>query len=352
MINPFGIGDVLFSTPLIRNLKENFPHSKFYYLCNKRVYPVIRNHPLIYKTFVYERDEFEEARNKSKFLWCSKYLQFIRDIKKEKIDISIDLSLNSQFGFLSWAFGIKERLGLDYKHRGRFLTKKIKISGFEDKHVAEYYLDVLRLLNLSFKACPLEVYTDAEGKLWAKNFMEHNMISENDLILGIAPFGGEAFGAKAYIKRWPQDKYSLLIGRLINELKAKIFIFAGPKEKKEVNDIMYFIGKNKNCYEFTDCSLNKIIALVEKCSLMISNDTGPLRFADALGKKIVALFGPVDDRVYGLYPYDPLKHTIIKKDLACRPCYKRFRLPECPYDQRCLKDISVDEVFAAVKKLI
>jgi len=352
VINPFGIGDVLFSTPLIRNLKDNFPQSEFYYLCNKRAEPIIKNYPLINKSFVYERDEFEAVRKRSKLQWFSKYLKFISDIRKERIDISIDLSLNSQFGFLARAWGIRERLGLDYKGRGRFLTKKVKIEGFEDKHVAEYYLDLLGLLRLSPESYPMEVYTDKESKLWVDNFIEQNRISNKDLIIGVAPCGGEAFGDKAYVKRWPPDKFSLLIRRLIDDYKAKIFIFAGPKEKKETFDILSKIESKKACFEFTGCSLNKIIALVDRCNLVVANDTGPLRFANALGKKIIALFGPVDDKVYGLYPNDPLKHNVIKKDLACRPCYKKFRLPDCPYNRKCLNDITVDEVFNAVASLL
>jgi len=111
IINPFGIGDVLFSLPLIKNLKESFPTSKIFYLCNKRTYPVLENNSLINKTFVYERDEFEAVKKISKVLWIKKIRKFILEIKKENIDIAIDLSLNPQFGFFSWFAGIKKRIG-------------------------------------------------------------------------------------------------------------------------------------------------------------------------------------------------------------------------------------------------
>ena len=87
IINTFGIGDVLFSTPLLSNLKENFPEAKIFYLCNRRVYSVLKNHPLIEKIFIYERDEFEEVRKQSKLVWLKKIFAFICDIKKEKIEV-------------------------------------------------------------------------------------------------------------------------------------------------------------------------------------------------------------------------------------------------------------------------
>jgi len=321
-------------------------------MCNKRTYPILKNHPLIEGVFIYERDDFEKIRKKSKILWIKSFLSFFEEIKKNKIDVSLDLSLNSQFGFFSWWAGIKKRIGLDYKKRGRFLTHKIKIDGFEDKHVVEYYLDLLSLFDVPVKKYPLEVYTDRESKRWVQEFLKKNDLG-NDLKIGIAPCGGQAFGSQAYIKRWPKEKFSHLAMRLIKEFNAKIFLFAGPKEKAEVYNIIETLNKyNINCHEFTDLPLEKMIALIETCSLIVGNDTGPLRFADALKKKIIVLFGPVDERVYGPYPYEPHRQAIIKRDLACRPCYRKFRLPQCPYDKKCLRDIEVEEVFEAAKTLM
>ena len=101
IINPFGIGDVLFSTSLIQNINEFFPDSKINYLCNRRAYPVLENHPLVNRIFVYERDEFEVIKQKSKSKWLMAIGRLISQIRKEKIDIVFDLSLNSQFGFFA-----------------------------------------------------------------------------------------------------------------------------------------------------------------------------------------------------------------------------------------------------------
>ena len=352
IINPFGIGDVLFSTPLIRNIKEEFPLAKIFYLCNKRTAPLLETNPLVYKTFVYERDDFDKLRKTSKALWIKTSMAFLSQIKKEKIDAALDLSLNSQFGFFAWYAGIKKRIGLDYKKRGRFLTHKIKIDGYNDKHVVEYYLDLLSLLGIDAKKCGLEVYPGRKSELWSNEFIDRENL-KGKLIIGIVPCGGEAFGKDAYIRRWPQDKFILLIRRMIKEFEATVFIFAGPKERKEVKSMLSSLGEAAlRCYEFTSMSLNKIIALIDKCSLVVANDTGPMHFAQALGKKIVTMFGPVDERVYGPYFYKEGRTVVLKKDLPCRPCYKKFKLPACPYDKKCLKDISVNEVFDAAKRLI
>ena len=73
--------------------------------------------------------------------------------------------------------------------------------------------------------------------------------------------------------------------------------------------------------------------------------------AVALGVKTVSMFGPVDEKVYGPYPSNE-KHAVIKKDLPCRPCYKAFKFTGCSNNRKCLKDITVDEVYGQVKGLL
>jgi heptosyltransferase-2 len=104
-------------------------------------------------------------------------------------------------------------------------------------------------------------------------------------------------------------------------------------------------------FDFSECSLEKTVALIKRCHLFISNDSGLLKFADGLGKKIVALYGPIDEKVYGPYLSDN-RSIILKKDLPCRPCYNNFRLQACSRDRECLKSISVEEVFEAAVKLL
>jgi len=352
VINTFGIGDVLFSTPLLRNLHNNFPAAKIYYLCNKKTAPILKVNPLIQKVFIYERDEFVAEQKKSFFAGIRKYQRFISEIRKEKIDCAIDLSLNTPFGLFALLAGIKKRYGLDYKKRSKFLTRKVEIDGFIDKPVADYYLDTLKLLDIPVNRCNLEVYTDSDSREWTEQFFRKNGISKEQLVIGIAPCGGDAFGKDNYLRRWPPERFSLLIDRLIGESKAKIFIFAGPKEKNDINGIINLLKDKKDVFEFSDASLEITVALVERCGLFISNDTGILRFADGLNKKIVALYGPIDEKVYGPYPVQDGRVAVLKKDLPCRPCYNKFRLAGCSNDKKCLKDITVDDVLSAAKKLL
>lgn len=352
IINPFGIGDVIFSTPLIQNLKDSFPNADIFYLCNRKASPVLENHPFIKKIFIYDRDEFVAEQKKSFFKGIKKYWQFISQIRREKIDCAIDLSLNTPFGFFALLGGIKRRCGLDYKNRSFFLKKKIKIEGFTVKHVADYYLDTLQLLDLPIKKCNFKVFVDPGNKKEAEEFLKENNIFADSLVVGIAPCGGDAFGRDNYLRRWPPEYFAKLIDRLTQDLKAKVFVFAGPKEKQDIQGIIDLLKNQNNVFEFSHTTLKTTIALVDRCQLFISNDTGILRFAEGLDKKIVALYGPIDEKVYGPYFSQNNQAITLKKDMPCRPCYNKFRLVTCKNDKECLKSISVDEVMEAVNKLL
>ena len=135
---------------------------------------------------------------------------------------------------------------------------------------------------------------------------------------------------------------------LQKELKARLCILLGPKEK----DIGKAFSESSNLVVFSPSTIMQAAAIIDRCNLFISNDSGLLRIANALDRKIVTIFGPVDEKTYSPYPFNPEQHILIKKDLPCRPCYKKFRLPECLYQLRCLESITVDEVFDSAKGLL
>ena len=352
IINPFGIGDCLFTTPLMSLLRDHFPAAKIYFLCNQKTYPVVRDHPLVEKAFIYERDDFVKIRKISFLQWVRAYAAFIAAIRRERIDVCLDLSLNTQYGFYAWAAGIRRRFGLDYKKRCFFLNKKIPISGFNDKHVADYYLDTARFLDLPAFRHSMSIGIGAQDKIWAEDWISRHKIREFPMIIGVAPCGGDSFGPNAYIKRWPADHYSALIGHLREKYNAAVLVFAGPKESSDANAIIGCAGSGQGVYDLSNTTLGQTMALIAHCSLFIGNDTGALRFADALGKKLIAFYGPGDDTVYGPYPYEKGRTVVLKKDLACRPCYKRFRLSACEHDRECLRSISVKEAFDAAQTLL
>jgi lipopolysaccharide heptosyltransferase II len=349
VINPFGIGDVLFSTPLLRQLHEAHPGAKIYYLCNRRTSTFLKSHPLITKLFIYERDEFRAAEKRSFWEGAWMLISFLNEIRKEHIDVAIDLSLNTKFGLYALLAGIPVRAGFDHKKRGRFLNRKLPLAGFDSKNVIEYYLDILSLIGIQPRISPMEIYSDETSRSWAQQ-----IVKPGKLVIGIAPCGGQAFGASAGLKRWPEGHFVELINRLVERYHPQILVFAGPNEKVEMERILSRLNLEARevIQGFADRSFEEIVALTGLCDFFISNDTGLLRVAIAFGKKTLAFFGPADERVYGPFPVNPERHRVLTHPVSCRPCYKHFRLPECQRQVACMTGVSVDEAFRACGELL
>jgi len=346
IINPFGIGDVLFSTVLVRQLRKDNPDSYIAYICNLKVKDILITNPDINEVFVFERDEYRNEWKRSKIAGIKKFLGFWREIKKKKFDVVYDLSLGKEYAFFCWRAGIKDRRGFNYKGRGRFLNYKILFDGFNDKPVAEYYLDLLLVrrtgpLSHSANGNTVLVTTD-EDRRYISNFLSQAGVKDNDILIGIAPGGGMSFGLKNQDRRrWPVEKFSALADKIVEKFNAKIILIWGPGEEGLVKEIASLMKQKLLIAPAT--KIREMAELCGICKLIICSEGGPLHIANSQGVKTISIFGPVDEKAYGPYPKSG-KSTIVTSNVSCRPCYKKFKLPECD-NKECLENISVDQVF-------
>lgn len=350
IINPFGIGDVLFTTPVIRAIKEGIPNSFIGYWCNERVKSIIKDDPNINKIFPISRGDIKKISDISKWQGIIKSLGLYRQLRKEKFDVALDFSLDHRYGLISKAAGVKRRIGFNYKNRGIFLNHKINLSGYQAKHAVEYYLELLKFLNIKAKDKNLYLCVNGKSRIKAKAIFKHAGITDSDLVIGVAPGAGGSWGKDAGLKHWPALRFAQVTQRLSAELGARIIVL-GDETERPLADVIVNSSKNKPVDLAGKTSLEEFAAIIENLNILVTNDGGPLHMAVALGVKTVSIFGPVDDKVYGPYPPSE-KHIVIKKDLPCRPCYYNFKMPVCEQNRGCLKAISADEVFGAVKKLL
>ncbi len=350
IINPFGIGDILFTTPVIRAIRQEYPDSYIGYWCNQRVKPLLESNPRINKLFALSRGDLKKIYRESFLAGLWNTLQLAWQIKGGNFNICFDFSLDHRYSLLAKIIGIRKRIGFNYKGRGRFLTDKIDISGYSDKHAVEYYLDLLRVLGIEAKDKSLELLVSSSVEAKARNFLAARGIEKNDLVVGVAAGAGGSWGKDAGYKHWPALKFAQTADKLISELKAKVVIL-GDETEQPISDVIINAMRNKPVDLTGRVKLEALPAVIKSFNLLISNDGGPMHMAVALGVKTVSIFGPVSELVYGPYP-EHINHVVLKWDMQCRPCYKNFRLEPCDKDKECLKSISVEEVFAAACALL
>lgn len=351
IINPFGIGDVLFTTAVISNIKVHYPESIVGYWCNERVKGILENNPCIDKVFALSRGDIKKIYQKSKLEGMRRALGLYLGLKRERFDISLDYSLDHRYSLVSKLIGIKRRIGFDYKNRGRFLTDKLNLDGYADKHVVEYYLDLLKFINIEPCRFNLELNVTEANKIRSRKILTNYGINNNDSLIGIAAGAGASWGSDAALKHWPAANFARLADKIINNYHARILILGDELERPIVdtiikrmdNPVIDLAGKT---------TLEDLVALIDNLNILISNDGGPLHIAAALGKKTVSFFGPVDPKVYGPYPPDEKCHIVLSKTLDCSPCYRNFRLSSCQRSKECLETIDVEEAWEAVKRLL
>jgi lipopolysaccharide heptosyltransferase II len=350
IINPFGIGDVLFTTPVIRAIKNTWPDASISYWCNERVREIFENNPDIDKVFALSRGDLKRVFSQSKINGIKKLLSLFFKIKKGKFDIALDYSLDHRYGLIAKLAGIKRRIGFNYKFRGRFLTERIDLDKYSGKHIVEWYLSLLKFLEIKPKESHLEIFVPKKDKEAALRLLSEAGISYNNLIIGIAPGAGASWGKDAAFKHWPAENFACLIDLLHDKLGAKVVVL-GDFLEKHIAETIRKSAKNKFIDLIGVTDLGSLIAVIGNLRLLIANDGGPMHIAAALGINTVSIFGPVDEVVYGPYPASD-KHIVIKSSVSCRPCYQNFKLPICQKNKECIKSITVEEVFDAARRLI
>ncbi len=339
IVNPFGIGDVLFTMPLVDALKERYPSAAISYIGNARTEPLLSNDPRFEKVFRYERDEFFLVYKESPLKFLRKWFDFAQELRARRFDTAFDLSLGSPLALaLVWA-GIPHRIGYDYKGRGRWLTQKMPLKGYEGRHVAEYYLDLLK----GPRSGRMVLSLSSQDHAWALEFMRVHRLEARGFIV-IHPGGGASWGKGAGLKRWPAVNFAKLADKMIEKGACPI-ILMGDKNEVVLCEEVAGLMEHKPIVVAGLMNITEAAALMKAARLVVVNDGGPLHVAVAAGAKTASVFGPVDPGVYG--PYPPEGHIVIQKGLACQPCYRNFRMSDCEH-QLCLKSLSVDEVFRKV----
>ncbi|HEX9780139.1 MAG TPA: glycosyltransferase family 9 protein [bacterium] len=350
IINPFGIGDVLFSTPVIRALRAAFPRARLSYLCNRRTEAVLRRNPHLDQLFVYEKDELDA-------LWKSRPLaalgalgRLLIGIRRARVDLALDLSLVEQYSFILSLLGVRRRMGYAYRRRGRFLTRRMRIAGFDGRHVIEHHASLMAALGFKLDDRRMELSLTDEDRRRADARLREMGTPEGKPCVALMPAGGVSWGAEAQYRRWPQAHFAAA-GREFARRGYAVLVLGEEADRTVCAAMTRAIGEGA-----LDASgrttLGEFVAILSRCRLVLANDGGPVHLAVTQSVPTVAIFGPVDPRVYGPYPPGPSRRAVHIQGLPCRPCYHRFRFPPCPYDRACLRELSVEDVLAACDEVM
>ncbi len=350
-VNPFGIGDVLFTLVAVEAVRKKYPDAFIGFLCNERSCGLVRLNPSIDRTFVFNRDRFRRLWVRHPLLVYKKIRALMALIKEDHFDTLFDVSLGREFAFFAMLAGIRTRIGFDFKRRGLFLTQKKSIAGYEGAPVAEMQLGLLKLLGISYEKIGARIpfLISESSKAEMRRTLAAAGMGDAKRVIAVVPGGGKSWGQNAHYKQWDADRFVETANQLGEQTPSSFLILGGADEIPLLRSVS---GKIKHrCLQVAGEPFERVCAALLHCQFLLGNDGGLVHLAHALGVKTVSIFGPVDEKVYGPYALGPGEGEIVTEEVPCRPCYHRFRFPPCAHDRQCLDKLSVGKVLEAIKRI-
>ena len=326
------MGDALLTTPVVHSIRKNFPNSRITVLAKSWVAPIFEANPDVSTVIVYHTPGIHQGmRGKWKLA---------QELKAQGFDVVVHFPHSFESAWISFLSRIPIRIGYATEGRGFLLSHRLQSTQARQReHQVLFFSHLLEPLGIredpSAEKNPLCLMVSLPSKHRAEARLQSLGVRQSDFLVGLAP--GAAYGSA---KCWPFDRFELLAGRLKKEWQAEVILLGTHTDT--LSGTMIESGNYANLLGKT--ALEEALALIERCRLMICNDSGLMHAATALNIPLVALFGSTNPDRTG--PWGGICR-VIQKDFSCRPCLKKT----CPEPKTCMEAITVDEVWEAILSL-
>ncbi|MFH0731984.1 MAG: glycosyltransferase family 9 protein [Candidatus Omnitrophota bacterium] len=305
------IGDVVLTLPVLGVLKREFPEAKFTVMVSPRAKEIFQNDPAISKIISYD-----------KHISLFEKLRLGLRLRKKNFDLVVDLR-STLYPLL-----------INAAYRTKLLNKMQKAR----VHKRYAHLSKLKSLGINIEDASYKLLFNDDNKRNMDTLLKQLNMSQEDKIIAVAP------GAKSHTKQWQVSGFARLCQKLNKELGLKVLLVGTSDDKETISQVLS-AGLNDTYDISARTSIYELAYLLSKCRLLITNDSAPMHIADIVDIASVAIFGPTD-----YIKYRPMKSDsiVIRKDLNCSPCERA----QCEFNLECMKGVTVDEVFEAVKGLL
>lgn len=332
------MGDIVLASPLIRVLRAAFPTARIDFMVKREYAELLKCNPHLSSVIELRsegRQDLQELRSR---------------VRREHYDAIIDIHNSLRSRYVRTFVGARSVRVVDKRLVERFFLIWFRRDLYRGAvPVAERYLETVRRFGIRDDGGGLEIFVPEEILQSVAALLDKYKLDRYATVLGMAPM------ARHFTKRWLPERFVEFGARFAKETGGKILILGSREETDVCGDIAHMInaGAGSNAAEsFAGrLTLTETAAVLDHCTLVLSNDTGIMHLAAARGKKVVAIFGSTA-RQFGFFPYRTGSIVVERAGLSCRPC-SHIGLPQCPKGHfRCMKEIEVEEVLAAAKSLL
>ena len=341
------VGDVVFTTPAVRAIRRRFPHAHITYLIEEGAAPVLRGNPNV--------DELIVAAHRRGRARLADDLRLVRRLRAARFDLVVDFHGGPRSSWLTWLSGAPRRIGYRVQGRTWMYTDRVaRPRELRPRHSVENQWDLLAPLDIAppdRERDPVDMPEDSEARARVVSRLAAAGVGPGEDVVVLHVSAGNPF------RRWPAASFAETAARLAEAGSARRIVFtSGPSDAAAAGAVARtardrlgpaMAARIVLCEDF---DLPELRALIQRASLYIGGDSGPLHIAATTGTPIVALFGPtLPERSVPWRPAHLVSEAVQPGALPCRPCDQR----RCtPGDFRCLTSIAPGAVVAAAERAL
>jgi heptosyltransferase-2 len=335
---PNWLGDAVMCEPALRGLRILFPDAQIALLVKPAVADLFAGHPALTRVLTYDT-EGRHAGLSGKWALAGQ-------LRRQGFDLAVLFQNAFEAAFLTFLAGVSRRYGYATDGRSLLLSDPVAVQDRRSLvHQVRYYWDLLKPLGLTGDPpAPELVVFPEEEQAMAGRFAQGGLTA-SDVVVGINP--GSTYGGA---KRWLPERFAEVTERLCRtmhesrEQQVSVVIFGAKGEERLGQEIAARLSSRSLVLSGTT-TIRELMASLKRCTVLLTNDTGPMHIASAFQVPVVAIFGPTDWRTTS--PFGSA-HAIVREPVDCAPCLLR----ECPIDHRCMTRVSVDQVYEAATKQV
>lgn len=329
------IGDVVLITPVLRTLRKNLPQARISVLVKGEYAQILSGNPHVDEVISLK------ANGEHRGFWG--LMRLIKGLKRERFDLVVDLHANLRSWLISTLMGAQRVI----RYRKRWWQRRalvyLKWLPVGSRHTVDLYLDALRPLGIEVADRLPEIYLSRDDIHFAQNFLREVGVREDDLLIGLS------LGASWSPKRWTVEGFSSLGDLLMGGHGAEAILFGDGADYEFVTEVTSRMVHSP-ILPPKGLSLGQLTALIDRCQVLVTNDSGPMHLAVARGVPVVAIFGPTHPKL-GFSPLGP-RDVVLTKDLGCSPCSLHGQRKCHRKSRECMELITPNEVLSAVERIL
>lgn len=336
LIKPSSPGDIIHALPVLHGLRVRYPSARIDWLVATPFADLIAADPALDEVVLFDRRRFGRIGRSVRI--TGEFMSFVHGLRARKYDLVIDLQGLFRSGFMAFATGARERIGVSTPRElaWMFYTHRLPALG-PDAHAADRNYAVAGMLG--FAQTPMDFsLTITDGDRTAVGRLLDTAGGETD-----APCVVMAPATRWQTKCWPAARYGQLAAALRRRHRARTILVGGAADRP-LGDEAVRASEGTATNVCGKTSLRQLAALIERADVVVTGDSTPMHIAAALDRPMVALFGPTHAGRTG--PHGRLA-DVLSSNLECSPCYLR-RLRQCPHEHACMTELTVSTVAEAV----